>query len=523
MASLTDFFDTNIACLKAAFETYETAAPEGGKTLIDPRDGTVVGSHYALSHFFAALLLGSDAERLRAKEMLKYITATQEHFLKFPDYHYDFNNFIWALLLTLHRSGRVPLEDEIRAALEKLLLGCGDSRHMTLNWLPMRAWSNLARWEITGCSEYRRKAEKLLAMVRRAQDRDGLFGDRVKLGHSANPQYHAYTAAVLTLGHRLGVWQFPAEALERAMRWLEGVVLPDGDFNFFGRGVDQIFAWGPWFYLLTVNGIAPGISGDHFSRHLPETLKRGGLMLEHEGNTEERFWRSYHHASVYQAHLCFWLTLARKVADGAEIRKPLDTLPGNRSGAYIFRGMRDMLPERGPLVAALWTPELGVCFKGPLGNVAHNAIGAKEGTTFFEVLANYCGLIRVGRRWGFDYLCSAVFPKRIAAENPASDVFELRFSGLPRPRCFYDWLRYGIDIRKRYREYFYFQLPVFRHLGLDDAAVNRRFEVVSGERSFPLRRMATVANVYGDVDVYSTAALPRDLENISLLIKDPRE
>ena len=246
MAALTEVLEQSIPRLAAALRGYESAEPEGGTALTDPRDGKVIGSHYALSHYFAALLLhGGEAERHRAEELLKYITATQKHFLTFFDYHYDFNNFIWALLLTLKEMRRLELDEKTCAALRKLLLGCGDSRHMTLNWLPMRAWGNLARWKITGRSEYRRKAEELLAMVRRAQDADGLFGDRVKLGHSANPQYHAYTAAVLTLGNRLGVWDFPEEALTRAMRWLTGIVLPDGDFNYFGRGADQSCASNP--------------------------------------------------------------------------------------------------------------------------------------------------------------------------------------------------------------------------------------------------------------------------------------
>ena len=517
MAALTEVFEQGLPRLAAALRGYERAESEGGVALTDPRDGAVVGSHYALSHCLGALMLcGGAGERERAKRMLQYVAATQERYLKYPDYHYDFNNLVWSLLLSLHRSGRLELEDDEVAILKKLLLESGDSHHMTLNWLPMRAWNNFERWKITGDAKYRKLAEKLLAMVRRAQEDDGLFGDRVQRGRSANPQYHAYTAAVLTLGNRLGVWDFPQEALDRAMQWLTGIVLPDGDFNYFGRGGDQIFGWGPWFYLLAVNGIAPGVSGDYFLRHLPEVLERKGLMLD-STDGETRFWRSYHHASVYQAHLYFWLTLASMV--GGAVRSELKTLPGDRCGAYIFRGMRDMLPERGPLVAAFWTRKLGVCFKCPLGNVADNPSGAKENATLLGVLANYCGVVKVGRRSGFDYRCGAVFPKHIAAETTGDGV-ALRFRGLPRPGWFFDWRRHGIDIRRRYREYFYFQLPVFHRLNLDEAAVDRRFEIIVAGQKCHLHFGAAISGIYGDVDVYSTSPLPISAEEIVLRIRD---
>ncbi len=518
MATLTEVIEQSIPRLAAALRGYECAEPEGGAALVDPRDNVVVGSHYALSHHIGALMMSGGAEeRVRAKRVLQYVAATQERFLKYPDYHYDFNNLIWSLLLTLHRSGRLKLDDDERVTLEKLLLESGDSRHMTLNWLPMRAWNNLERWKITGRSGYRKTAEKLLAMVRHAQEDDGLFGDRVQRGRSANPQYHAYTAAVLTLGNRLGVWDFPQEALDRAMRWLIGIVLPDGDFNYFGRGADQVFGWGPWFYLLAVNGIAPGVSGDYFLRHLPEVLARRGLMLD-STDGETRFWRSYHHASVYQAHLYFWLTLASRM--DAAAKSELQTLPSERCGAYVFRGMRDMLPERGPLVAAFWTRKLGVCFKCPLGNVAENPVGAREGATLPGVLANYCGVVKAGRRSGFDYRCGAVFPQQIAVESLSSGETVLRFRGLPRPGCFFDWLRHGIDIRKRYREYFYFQVPVFRRLGLDESAVKRQFEVTVGDRVCELNFVAAIPGLYGDMDVYSTAPLPAGAKEIIFRIRD---
>lgn len=374
------------------------------------------------------------------------------------------------------------------------------------------------RAQLTGKRYYQKIADRCLNLVRRGQDRDGLFGDRTTIGLSANPQYHVYTTALLTLGKRLGVWEWEEASLAAAWQWLQGVVLPDGDFNFFGRGSNQIFGWGPWLYLLAAGNVSPGISGDYFSNHLPQTIRQGGLLLDHDGGNQERFWRSYHHASVYQAHLLFWLILAAKLSP--EDSELLTTLDGSRPGAFIFGGMRDILQERGPMICALWTPRRGVMFKSPLGHVIDSSAGEREFATLNVVLANYCGFCKEGRRYGFDYQCGAVFPQKLVVQETSAERLILRYEGIPRPSKFFDWRRWGIDIRKSYREYLHFQVPVFQSAGLSEADVNQIFELRSGDRRFPLYYVGTIPGIYRPLDIYSTRVLPRELENITLSIKN---
>lgn len=458
-------FPAAISLLRAYFSRHEVEErlPDGssGLALLDPVAGRIVGSHYALSHYCAGLLLlfrksGAGELVQQADQCLNYIEATHAKYLKEYDYHNDFNNFAWALLLLIDRDDPGFLSDRQKSRMYQLLMNTPDSRHDTVNWLPMRALNNLVRYGHTRRDQFLQKARALLGKVAKAQNPDGMYDDLLPLGQSGNIQYHVYTAAVLQLIRHFKLDDGGGN-LESALSFTAEVMDPEGDFNYFGRGANQIFGWGPYFFNLTGIDISPSKykqSVHFFNDNLPRCLNSNGLLLKNSQQDQNNYWWDYHYTTVYAAHLFFWLNLLDVIPiHRHSIRKVLTTsnlavTSTEECFCAIYQGRSHYLVERGPQICNVWTRSRGTLFKGPLGPYFDD-FGNKHISKAMVVL-NYFGLLteypahfihrlvpsrmaRALRRLGLynkhdaDYglVLKALFPDDLKVDMPDGNTLEI--------------------------------------------------------------------------------------------------
>lgn len=377
-------FPTAIKMLRTYFSRHEVEVrlPSGVSSLalLDPVASRIVGSHYALSHYCAGLLLlsrksGDEELALQADQYLNYIEETHAEYLKEYDYHHDFNNFAWALLLLIDKEDPGFLSAQQKSRMFQLLMNTPDSRHDTVNWLPMRAMNNLVRYEHTSCDQHLQKARELLGRVAKAQNPDGMYDDMLPLGQSGNIQYHVYTTAVLQLIRHFKLDE-GGGSLESALSFTAEVVDPEGDFNYFGRGANQIFGWGPYFFNLAGINISPNRqeqSVQFFNDNLRQCLNNNGLLLKNTQLNQNNYWWDYHYTTVYSSHLFFWLNLLDVIPIHRHgIRKvpttsSLTVTSSEECFCAVFQGRTHYLVERGPQICNIWAKCHGSLFKGPLG------------------------------------------------------------------------------------------------------------------------------------------------------------
>lgn len=474
---------------------------DGAQTALrDPIATRVIGSHYALSHYCAGLYLQSRLQnstvlRQRAESVLEYIRVTHDQYSKEEDYHQDFNNFAWAVLLALDKRGPDLLSNESRRTCSALLCNTSDSRHNTLNWLPMRAFNRTIRATVLRQRVPCASSQRLVKRVLRAKGDDGLFEDSLTPGMTACPQYHAYTLAVLLLGQQLGCLSFDASEVRSSLGVLLRHIDPDGDFNYYGRGTNQLFAYGPMVFLLKNMHCATAATERtllYVARHLPECLKNNGIQLENAYAYQHVTWRYYHYVTVYVAHLFFWLSLAQSAAFSFPApahtqpdRSSLCVFRANRIFAAIFNGRRRFLAERGPLLCNLWMQPYGSVFKGPLGPFADCPGDARDHICATAVVSNYCGPIAEGVVGPGVLSVAPVWPESLTIRALPKGV-AIRFT-----------------LRKAQRNV-QFNLPVFTTTGLSADDVNRLFAVHTDSGQLSLFRVASVIGPYHELDVYRT-------------------
>ena len=226
----------------------------GNIFLEDPVEEMRIPAHYGETHLCAAMLVhivqnGEDSMLTDALRLFDGIVNHWENDRCTASYHSDFNNFALSIILNqltkLNESKRSDIA-------KKLLIASPDSKNHTVNWLPMRAYVDLTRYEITGNEKYISDAANLLAQVEEARYADGMFDDLMPKGKSFNLQYSISTAAEIQLvyNHFKSIRnRLPIIDTEKSAQTMYQLVLPDGDINYMGRGCNQLFAWGPWFYL----------------------------------------------------------------------------------------------------------------------------------------------------------------------------------------------------------------------------------------------------------------------------------
>ena len=493
---------TRILQYLSAHETHG-ASSHSSLALRDPVAGTIVGSHYALSHYCAGLYLQAylrkdDDLKNRANAVFDYICETHQHFVGQYDYHNDFNNFALALLLRLDSTTPNLLPPTTRERSSQMLRGTPDSRHTVVNWLPMRAFNCCLRGELTGKRHFLRKARCLLRSVLSTKCPDGLFEDQLQRGLSANPQYHAFTLAVLRLGHHLGCFDLDPGILHDSICFLVNLIDPDGDFNYFGRGTNQVFGWGPMLFLL--RNLHEGT--EHLDRcasflaeHVPVCLRNNGILLDCSIEYQHVMWRSYHYSSVYVSHLFFWLSLTEFVSLPVSTPTHLQyhsdnvrVVSNEDVFASVFAGRTSYIAERGPMLCNLWLRKMGSLFKGPLGPFLDCPPYQPEHIAKSAVVLNYLGPVREGVTRHQVFTQETVFPRSLEVCNRVDSLH----------------LHYVFSRKERDLQ---FNLPVFAHVGLTDEDVNGIFTLSSNSVRAPLYRIGSVIGPYHELNVYRTKLL----------------
>lgn len=389
-----------IKALRAKLNSYIQCDPKGNLLVTDPHDKKVISAHYAMSHTAAGILLENHDDNI-GHGLLKSLLRTWEDDCQEPAFHFDFNNF--ALCIILKQLKNIDAYQEKCDQIVQTLIKTQDSEHSTVNWLPMRYFVNYVREKETGLPQYQERMAQIKKQMRQAIWADGYVEDRLPKGLSMNLQYDLSTVAVMAfINEETGEKRFDISELGNA---LIQAMLPDGDINYLGRGCNQIFAWGPWLYLLCSLGqkVYYEQSLSFLYEHVFSAIANDNLMLNSYAGEEKYLWWDYHYASVYLAHLYMWLVLAQKLGDKQEAVVPQLSTFGGESGIKVYRqeksfvcifgGRKEYLAEYGPVVAALWTQKYGMLHKGAFGPW-QGAFGNQYSVSI-AVMLNFLGLLKI--------------------------------------------------------------------------------------------------------------------------------
>lgn len=357
--------------------------------IFDPIDGRVQGEHYSTTHFalLSAILFSEtrekkylDAARLAMEFHLRTSPTEYAPFSSWM-YHWDFQNYAFILSYRLLKN---HLPNDERAAWERGILSMKTNHKNKLtNWAAMRAWAFAERAQLFG-----RRIDHLrmlwnLRDVKKARHADGCFDD--DFNRSRPLQYHLFTIAIL---HRL--WLLSKD--ETLKEWIEAGVEyflpfidPEGDFNYLGRGQEQIFGSAAAIYALEaayqLNGNSDMLGMARLvSEHLLQFKRRNyfPLVLNDRPDEDRNGWYDYHHLTVYNAFLGAWLGLTHllKNPQVAQIPAPrryfsfsaptrvAAVARGNYFVAF-YGGLPEYLTEAGVTPYHLWWRDFGVIFSCP--------------------------------------------------------------------------------------------------------------------------------------------------------------
>lgn len=372
---------------------------DGLGRLIDPIDGAEISAHYGATHTAAAFIVWGKLSNNctlydKGISLLKSISIRWNTSKCLPAFHADFNNFAMTVIWNY-------VDDNWKATIENIVLSTPDSRHDTVNWLPMRWTVNLYRYKWTNNKKYLSVIDACKYTITEATNNDGGIEDRLPYGTSFNTQYDLATVAVLQY------LRIHGEMLDisKELGFLLNSVSPDGDINYLGRGTNQVFAWGMWIYLLSSTGRSSEaeMAVSYLNDRIHIMLQNKSMMLNEWNGQEKYLWWDYHYVSVYTAHCLLWLILALRDCGKATV---VPTIPSStETGVHIvrtnnrfvswFEGRHEYLAERGPAIAAIWMKERGIICKGTFGPW-QGLFGNKY---IFDdiVIKNYCGLIEIKR------------------------------------------------------------------------------------------------------------------------------
>lgn len=375
----------------------------GNFSYIDANEQKEISAHYGASHFAASLIiLGKIFNNTHyytlGRNLLKSILLRWAQDKKLPSYHYDFNNFAFII-----SHEYLDEEDELRQSIKDIVLSSPDSNHNTINWLPMRLLVNVWRAKWGNNQKYNKEIEKCISLIKKATNKDGGIEDRLPKGVSFNLQYDISSFATISLAHDY----IPDYNFSNGLKFLLRNIAPDGDINYQGRGCNQVFAWGPWIYILsTYNCTAELLRAlDFLEPKLHSMLSNDSMMLNDWPGSEQYLWWDYHYESVYAAHLLLWLILAyidenkMSFVNDNDILKEdtgLRTVKDEDFFISIFEGRTEYLSENGPAINLIWTKKNGIVFKGIFGPW-RGLFGNNHTYEDVEIL-NYFGLIEIKKQ-----------------------------------------------------------------------------------------------------------------------------
>lgn len=397
--------------IKQIADTCKSWVKEGEDGLlrfVDPIDGEEISAHYGATHAAVSFIIyGEKSNNVELAEtgyrLLSSIIIRWNSIVNLPSFHNDFNNF--ALCAAWEYFENTKNKEDYAEKIKELVLASPDSNNPTVNWLPMRWYVNLVRYQWTSDEKYKAVCDKCRADIKAATYADGFIDDRLPRGLSFSLQYDVATVAVLQYLRSKG------ENIDISVEFgaLLNAVAPDGDINYFGRGTNQIFAWGLWIYLLASSGKEAqlNLAMEYIKDKVPVMLKNNNMMLNDWPGEEKYMWWDYHYCSVYTAHFLLWLVLADeqygKFPVKDRVAEPSDSgmnvLRDDDYFVVTFKGRKEYLAEKGPCIAALWTKSNGMVVKGTFGpwQGAFGNYYCLPGVT----IRNNCGLYRLEKNRNF--------------------------------------------------------------------------------------------------------------------------
>jgi len=377
----------------------------GVASLIDPIEGKRIAAHYGETHLCAALMLRAQRDHdielwNQFRVLFDGVLTNWDKDTKLSTYHADFNNFAIALIYN-----KIKDNEQLRSRIIDKLLQSQDSRNLTINWLPMRAYVNLTRYIYTKESKYLDVAQDCFAKTLKACYLDGMIDDLLPKGESFNLQYCISTIATVLLiknDFEAIYSKLPKIEIENTVSKLINCILPDGDVNYMGRGCNQLFAWGPWLYLIDkIDDPEVQYSYEYLKKWYHVTLSNNNLLLNDYNGADQILWWDYHYYSVYAAHFLLWYELAKINDKGFSLVD--NKINYNDSGFSIiktadfavvsFSGRKHYLIERGPAIVALWSNKHGSLYK-----CGHAPTREAFGTLHFNPISavmNHFGLVEV--------------------------------------------------------------------------------------------------------------------------------
>ena len=412
---------------------------EGETFFVDPLDYKEISAHYGASHAAVAFLIlgiksGDYNLAVTGINLLNSVLNRWNTNSKLPDFHNDFNNFALCVAYG-YISDKYK---DLAVRIKETVLNTTDSSHDTVNWIPMRWFVNKCRYEWTKKEKYQSACFACAEKIKTATYEDGFIDDRLPKGISFNLQYDVATVAVLQYlrihGEKLDI--------SKEVGALLNAVSPDGDINYLGRGMNQIFAWGLWLYLLASadleNDLQKALA--YCADKIPVMLENNNLMLNNWNGREKYLWWDYHYCSVYTAHLLFWLVLALEDAGKKSVAPVLSEVHDSgveilrKDGWFVasFAGRTEYLAERGPVIAAIGRENGRMFVKGTFGPW-QGAFGNKFGFND-AVIKNFCGLLKVTteRDWSSNRIIRKLMSVRVKDAflqyHPSYPVFQINTS-----------------------------------------------------------------------------------------------
>ena len=407
----------------------------GALLLIDPNDGKVIGFHYGESHLGAAMIIyGCDTGNQKwidtGMAIVDGFIHHAEEYQKEPAYHWDFNNFAFCVLINYLEGklkntmlAKAGVNNEFINKVREFTIHQHDSNNATINWHPMRAYVNFCKAGWLSEDKYRNIADEMLKKVNKAQYEDGFYEDLLPKGKSFNFQYHIYTTAVMYL---IKNQELTNCEIDTAVEQVLNIVDPQGDMNYLGRGINQIFAWGPALYLLenTQSTEYLKVAWKYFSERIFTAIDNNNMILNDQPGEEKGWWWDYHYASVYFAHLAFWLVLSKVMIpkeqgivryQGDKSDSGVQIYRTNHYQTCVFNGRKHYLAEKGPQIANICSNRGQYVFKGSLGPFCGSEYGTKYAIPS-DTIHDFLGIIQ--EKLIFGYLAEKiVFPKTVTVEE----------------------------------------------------------------------------------------------------------
>jgi hypothetical protein len=341
----------------SSYQLYDKGA------VFDEVEGRVVGDHYATSHYAlmcAALYLTSNNE-----QYLKDIVEVEDFCLRqlqgYPrvpwGMHLDFNNYAIAWTYELVGSS---FSTKRQAKWKKALLWSPMNRHKVGNWWGQRSLYSAFLQKMDLGHQFKSRIIDMLYKKKfiHSLAADGCFEDKV--GRSRPIQYHAFSLGLaLALEHQNKNTFAPSD-LSHAIDLIKVYLAPDGDYNFFGRGHKQIFAYSPAIFCLLCNPTAENEqAANTILKYVEQFQLPSGdfpLVLSANNKASKVGWYDYHRHSVYNAFFGAWLALAKLQLDThmfgvvkdqstehmiPRVNKPADSACYVKKTSYYFAFLSD--------------------------------------------------------------------------------------------------------------------------------------------------------------------------------------